>query len=61
MKLKCLYASSIACADVFYISGVRVPDPYLSLIAGRHKVAIVNQLEYSRLKNESKYTKVYEF
>ena len=60
MKLKCLYASSSDCSDAFYISGVRVPDPYLSLIAGRHKIAIVNQLEYSRVKKESKYTKVYE-
>ena len=61
MKLKCLYASSSDCADVFYISGVRVPDPFLSLIAGQHKVAIVNRLEYSRVKKESHYTKVYEF
>ena len=61
MKLKCLYASSNDCSDAFYISGVRVPDPYFSLIAGRHKVAILNQLEYSRVKKESKYTKVYEF
>ena len=61
MKLKCLYASSNDSSDVFYISGVRVPDPYLSLIAGLHKIAIVNQLEYSRVKKDSKYTKVYEF
>lgn len=60
MKLKCLYASSSECADAFYISGVRIPDPYLSLIAGRHTIAIVNQLEYSRVKKESKYTKVFE-
>lgn len=60
MKLKCLYASSSDCSDAFYISGVRVPDPYFSLIAGQHKVAIVNQLEYSRVKKESKYTKVFE-
>lgn len=60
MKLKCLYASSSDCADAYYISGVRIPDPYLSLIVGRHKIAIVNQLEYSRVKKESKYTKVFE-
>ena len=44
MKLKCLYASSNDCSDAFYISGVRVRDPYFSLILGRHKVAILNQL-----------------
>jgi Xaa-Pro aminopeptidase len=60
MKLKCLYASSSDCSDAFYISGVKVPDPYLSLIAGRHKIAIVNQLEYARVKKVSKYTKIYE-
>lgn len=60
MKLKCLYASGNHCSDVYYISGLRVPDPYLSFIAGRHKVAILNQLEYSRVKKDSKYTKVYE-
>jgi len=61
MKLKCLYASSSDCADAFYISGVRIPDPFLSLIVGQHSIAIVNQLEYSRAKKESKYTKVFEY
>lgn len=60
MKLKCIYASSTDCSDAFYISGLRVPDPYFSLIAGQHKIAIVNQLEYSRVKKESKYTHVFE-
>ena len=61
MKLQCLYASSTNSADVLYLSGLQVPDPYLSIVIGRHKIAIVNQLEYARVLTDSKYTKVFEF
>ena len=60
MKLQCLYASSLNSADVLYLAGLQVPDPYLSLVFGRHKIAIVNQLEYGRMQRDSKYTKVFE-
>ena len=60
MKLQCLYASSSNSADVLYLAGLQVPDPFLSLVFGRHKIAIVNQLEYGRVQRDSKYTKVFE-
>lgn len=61
MKLQCLYASSSNSADVLYLSGVHVPDPFLSIVVGRHKIAIVNQLEYARVQTDSRYTKVFEY
>lgn len=60
MKLQCLYASSTNSSDVLYLSGLQVPDPYLSIVAGRNKIAIVNQLEFARVQKDSKYTKVFE-
>jgi len=60
MKLKCLYASDESSSDVLYLSGVHIPDDYLSMIVGKRKIAVVSLLEYSRVKTESKYTEVYE-
>jgi Xaa-Pro aminopeptidase len=60
MKLKCLYASEEASSDVLYLSGIQVPDAYLSMVTGNRKIAVVSQLEYSRVKATSKYTEVYE-
>ena len=50
-----------AIVQMSFIYRSKSSDPFLSLIAGQHKVAIVNRLEYSRVKKESQYTKVYEF
>lgn len=53
-----LYAASEASADVFYLSGVFVPDAYLSVIVGQRSYAVVSALEYGRVKAQSNYDEV---
>ncbi len=38
--------------------GIFVPDPYLSVIANKKAYAVVNRLEYSRVKAKSNYDEV---
>lgn len=56
--IRLLYASSDSNADVLYLSGVFVPDPYLSIIIEKKSYAVVSQLEYSRVAKRSKYDEV---
>ncbi len=60
MKIKCIYASTDRSSDAFYLSGITVPDGFLSLLIGRRKIAVVSQLEYARVKAHSKFSEVYE-
>lgn len=60
MKIKCLYTSTEKSSDALYLSGVSIPDDFLLILAGRKRIAVVNQLEYSRVKAHSKFTRVYE-
>ncbi len=54
-----LYASSEQSADVFYLSGIFVPDPLLCGIIGGKSFAVVSRLEYSRVKAASKLDEVF--
>lgn len=56
--IRFLYASSDNCADVFYLGGVFVPDPYLSIITEKKTYAVVSRLEYTRVKAKSNYDEV---
>ena len=56
--IRFLYASSDDSADVFYLGGVFVPDPYLSVITDRKAYAVVSRLEYTRVKARSNYDEV---
>lgn len=56
--IRFLYASSDESADVFYLGGVFVPDPYLSFITGGKTYAVVSRLEYTRVKAQSRYDEV---
>ena len=56
--IRFLYASSDNCADTFYLGGVFVPDPYLSIITSKKSYAVVNRLEYSRVRAKSNYDEV---
>lgn len=53
--IRFLYASSDNCADVYYLGGVFVPDPYLSIIVDQKSYAVVSRLEFSRVKARSRY------
>ena len=53
-----IYADSESNADQLYFSKVFVPDPFLSFGIGKKKYAIVNDLEYSRLKKEAVFDDV---
>lgn len=56
--LRVLYASSEQSADLLYLSGVFVPDPFLAFIRGRRSVAVVNRLEYGRVRSSSHFDEV---
>ena len=53
--IRFLYAASDASADALYLSGVFVPDPFLSIITQKKCYAVVSQLEYSRMAKQSKF------
>ena len=59
--MKCFYSSTKNSSDVFYLSGISVPDQFISIITNKLTIAVVNQLEYSRVYKESNYSEVYEF
>lgn len=56
--LRFLYAASEQSADIFYLSGVFVPDPFLAVVVGRKSIGVVSRLEYGRVKAQSKFTDV---
>ena len=60
MKIKCLYASTEKSSDALYLSGISIPDDFLVLVIGRRRIAVVSQLEYSRVKRHSRFSEVYE-
>jgi Xaa-Pro aminopeptidase len=53
-----IYASSEQSADLYYLAGVYVPDPYISMLYQEQSYAFVNQLEYGRVVAQSKYDQV---
>lgn len=55
---KLIYADTRRNADQLYLGQVNVPDPFLSFQFGRKSYAVVNQLEYARVKSESDFSEV---
>jgi len=53
-----LFADSEKNADMLYFGGVFVPDPFIALTLGPRKVAVVNQLEFARVRKESAFDEV---
>lgn len=56
--IRFLYAASESSADLLYLSGVFVPDPFLALIAQKKSYAVVSQLEYGRVAKQSNFDEV---
>jgi Xaa-Pro aminopeptidase len=56
--LRLLYAASEQCADTLYLSGVFVPDPFLSVLTKDKCYAVVSRLEYARVRARSNYDEV---
>lgn len=56
--IRILYAASEQSADLFYLTGVFVPDPFLCFIVNGRSTAVVNRLEYGRVKAQSKCDEV---
>ncbi len=56
--IRFLYASSEHSADVLYLAGVFVPDPFLSLMINGKAYAVVSRLEYARVAAKSNYDEV---
>lgn len=53
-----LYADSEFNSDMLYFGGVFVPDPFLAFSSKGKRVAVVSQLEYARVKKESRFDEV---
>ena len=53
--LRVLYAASEHSADMLYLSGVFVPDPFLAFVWGRRSVAVINRLEFGRVSSQSRF------
>ena len=51
--IRVLYATSEKSADLFYLTKVFVPDPFLCIIAESRSIAVVNRLEYGRVRSQS--------
>ena len=51
--IRVLYATSEKSADLFYLTKIFVPDPFLCVIVGNHSIAVVNRLEYGRMRTQS--------
>jgi Xaa-Pro aminopeptidase len=56
--IRFIYAASDQSADLLYLSGVFVPDPFLAIIAKKKSYAIVSQLEYGRVAKHSHFHEV---
>lgn len=56
--IRFLYAASESSADMLYLSGVFVPDPFLAIIHGKKKFALINKLEYGRMRKESNFDEI---
>ena len=56
-----IYADSESNADQLYFGKVFVPDPFLSFGVGKKKYAVINALEYTRIKKESVFDEVLSF
>ena len=51
--IRAIYAASEKSADQFYLTKVFVPDPFLCVIVGSRSTAVVNRLEYGRVRAQS--------
>lgn len=58
-EAKLLYAASERSADLLYLGGVFVPDPFAALQVGKRAVAAVNALEFARVRRASRFDEVY--
>ncbi|MDG1241904.1 MAG: Xaa-Pro peptidase family protein [Opitutae bacterium] len=56
--IRILYAASEQSADIFYLTKVFVPDPFLCFVVGNRSTAVVSRLEYSRVRAQSKCDEV---
>lgn len=53
-----LYADSSQNADQLYFGRVNVPDPFIAFTQGKKKIAVVNALEFGRVKRDSAFDEV---
>lgn len=58
-NIRFLYAASEESADLFYLSGVFVPDAFLAFQVDGRSYGVVNRLEYGRVVAQSKLDQVY--
>lgn len=56
--IRLLYAASQDDADMLYLSGVFVPDPFLAIITEKQSYAVVSQLEHGRVARLSHFDEV---
>lgn len=56
---KLLFADSENSADMLFLSGIFVPDPFIAMQVGKKKVAAFNALEIDRAKKTSHFDVIY--
>lgn len=57
-RARFLYSDTSKSADLLYLCGVPVPDPFLAGVIRGQSFAVVNRLEYSRLAAQSNVDRV---
>ena len=53
-----LYSDSEMDSDMLYFGGVFVPDPFIAFSCEGKRMAVVSQLEFARVKKESRFDEV---
>jgi Xaa-Pro aminopeptidase len=53
-----LYADSAHHADMRWLGRVHVPDAFIAVVLGKRKIAVVNALEFGRVKKDSAFDEV---
>ena len=55
---KLLYANPEIDADMLYLGRFKAPDPFLALVTGKEKIAVLSDLEFGRAKKASAFTDI---
>lgn len=56
-----LFADSERSADMYYLTRVRVPDAFLAIVHRGRSIAVVNALEFTRVKREAAVDEVWSW
>ena len=61
MPTKLIIADSFQNANMFYATGILIPDDFIYLEKDKKKIIYINDLEFNRAKREAKVDQVINF